>query len=81
MAECNIFGEEMEKLPQRKNGQDGLPVPPFAVYNIGSGQPENLLDFVCILSEELVRAGVLPKNYNFEAHKKNWCPCSRAMWR
>lgn len=60
----------MEKPPQRKNGPDGLPVPPFAVYNIGSGQPENLLDFVRILSEELVRAGVLPKDYDFEAHKK-----------
>ena len=56
--------------PERKNGEDGLPVPPYAVYNIGGGQPENLLDFVNILQEELVRAGVLPKDYDFEAHKE-----------
>ena len=56
--------------PERKTGEDGLPVPPYAVYNIGGGQPENLLVFVNILQEELVRAGVLPKDYDFEAHKQ-----------
>ncbi len=56
--------------PKRKTGDDGLPIPPYKVYNIGGGQPENLLDFVKILQEELVRAGVLPKDYDFEAHKQ-----------
>jgi nucleoside-diphosphate-sugar epimerase len=51
-------------------GEDGLPIPPYAVYNIGGGQPENLLDFVNILQEELVRAGVLPADFDFEAHKQ-----------
>ena len=60
----------MRKAPVRKKGEDGLPVPPYAVYNIGGGQPENLLDFVTILQEELVRAGVLPADYDFEAHKE-----------
>ena len=60
----------MAKAPQKKTGEDGLPIPPYAVYNIGGGQPENLLDFVNILQEELVRAGVLPKDYDFEAHKQ-----------
>lgn len=60
----------MAKAPQKKNGEDGLPIPPYAVYNIGNSNPENLLDFVQILSEELVRAGVLPADYNFEAHKE-----------
>ena len=60
----------MQGAPERKNGEDGLPVPPYAVYNIGGGQPENLLDFVQILQEELVRAGVLPKDFDFESHKK-----------
>ncbi len=60
----------MKKAPARKTGADGLPIPPYAIYNIGGGQPENLLDFVQILQEELVRAGVLPKDYDFEAHKK-----------
>ena len=60
----------MNKAPERKMGEDGLPIPPYAIYNIGGGQPENLLDFVQILQEELVRAGVLPKDYDFEAHKK-----------
>ena len=60
----------MQGAPERKNGEDGLPIPPYAVYNIGGGQPENLLDFVQILQEELVRAGVLPQDYDFEAHKK-----------
>ena len=60
----------MAGAPEKKTGEDGLPVPPYAVYNIGGGQPENLLDFVNILQEELVRAGVLPEDYDFEAHKK-----------
>ncbi len=60
----------MKKPPKKKNGEDGLPIPPYAVYNIGNSNPENLLDFVQILSEELVRAGVLPANYDFEAHKE-----------
>jgi nucleoside-diphosphate-sugar epimerase len=60
----------MKKAPERKTGKDGLPIPPYAIYNIGGGQPENLLDFVQILQEELVRAGVLPKDYDFEAHKQ-----------
>ena len=60
----------MQKPPEKKNGEDGLPLPPYKVYNIGGGQPENLLDFVTILQEELVRAGVLPKDYDFEAHKE-----------
>ena len=60
----------MQGAPERKKGEDGLPVPPYAVYNIGGGQPENLLDFVNILQEELVRAGVLPQDFDFEAHKQ-----------
>ena len=60
----------MQGAPDKKNGEDGLPIPPYAVYNIGNNQPENLLDFVQILSEELVRTGVLPKDYDFEAHKE-----------
>lgn len=60
----------MKKPPEKKNGEDGLPIPPYAVYNIGNSNPENLLDFVQILSEELVRAGVLPADYNFDAHKE-----------
>ena len=60
----------MQGAPERKNGEDGLPIPPYALYNIGGGQPENLLDYVRILQEELVRAGVLPKDYDFDAHKK-----------
>ena len=60
----------MKKAPDKKNGEDGLPIPPYAVYNIGNQNPENLLDFVQILSEELVRAKVLPEDYDFEAHKK-----------
>lgn len=60
----------MQCAPEKKTGDDGLPVPPYRVYNIGNSNPENLLDFVNILSEELVRAGVLPKDYDFEAHKK-----------
>ena len=60
----------MQGAPERKKGEDGLPIPPYAIYNIGGGQPENLLDFVQILQEELVRAGVLPKDFDFEAHKQ-----------
>lgn len=60
----------MQSPPEKKNGEDGLPVPPYAIYNIGNNQPENLLDFVDILQQELIRAGVLPQNYDFEAHKK-----------
>ena len=60
----------MKKAPVRRVGEDGLPIPPYAVYNIGNNNPENLLDFVRILQEELVGAGVLPKDYDFEAHKE-----------
>lgn len=60
----------MKKAPERKNGEDGLPIPPYKVYNIGNNNPENLLDFVSILQEELIRAKVLPEEYDFEAHKK-----------
>ena len=60
----------MQHAPEKQNGEDGLPIPPYKVYNIGNNSPENLLDFVTILQEELVRAGVLPKEYDFEAHKK-----------
>lgn len=60
----------IKKAPEKKNGEDGLPIPPYKVYNIGNSNPENLLDFVQILQEELIRAGVLPKDYNFEEHKE-----------
>jgi len=60
----------MGKAPERKNGEDGLPIPPYAVYNIGNSNPENLLDFVKILQEELIRAEVLPSDYDFESHKE-----------
>lgn len=60
----------MKKPPEKKNGEDGLPIPPYKVYNIGNGHPENLLDFVTILQEELVKAKVLPEDYDFEAHKE-----------
>ena len=60
----------MQGAPQKKNGEDGLPIPPYAIYNIGNGHPENLLDFVEILQEELISANVLPKNYDFENHKE-----------
>ena len=60
----------MQTPPERKNGEDGLPIPPYAVYNIGNQNPENLLDFVDILQQELLRAGVLPADYNFEEHKE-----------
>ena len=60
----------MQHAPEKQNGEDGLPIPPYKVYNIGNNSPENLLDFVTILQEELVRAGVLPKNYDFDAHKQ-----------
>lgn len=60
----------MKKPPEKKNGEDGLPLPPYKVYNIGNSNPENLLDFVNILQEELIRAEVLPQDYDFEAHKE-----------
>ena len=60
----------MERAPEKKNGEDGLPLPPYRIYNIGNSSPENLLDFVTILQEELIRAKVLPADYDFEAHKK-----------
>ncbi len=60
----------MKKAPEKRNGEDGLPIPPYKIYNIGNSHPENLLDFVQILQEELIRAGVLPKDYDFEAHKE-----------
>ena len=60
----------MQHAPEKQIGEDGLPIPPYAVYNIGNNSPENLLDFVTILQEELVRAGVLPEDYDFEAHKE-----------
>lgn len=60
----------MERAPEKKNGDDGLPLPPYRIYNIGNSNPENLLDFVTILQEELIRAKVLPADYDFEAHKK-----------
>ncbi len=60
----------MQGPPEKKDGEDGLPLPPYAVYNIGNNQPENLLDFVDILQQELIRAGVLPEDYDFDAHKK-----------
>ena len=60
----------MQHAPEKKNGEDGLPIPPYMVYNIGNNQPENLLDFVTILQEELIRAKVLPEDYDFESHKE-----------
>ncbi len=60
----------MQKAPDRVNGEDGLPLPPYAVYNIGNNHPENLLDFVDILHQELIRVGILPEDYDFEAHKE-----------
>ena len=60
----------MQNAPEKQNGEDGLPLPPYRVYNIGNNSPENLLDFVDILQQELIRAGVLPEDYDFEAHKK-----------
>lgn len=60
----------MQGAPEKSVGEDGLPVPPYAVYNIGGGQPENLLDYISVLQEELVRAGVLPSDYDFEGHRE-----------
>lgn len=60
----------MQHAPEKQNGEDGLPIPPYKVYNIGNNSPENLLDFVTILQEELIRAGVLPQNYDFESYKE-----------
>ncbi len=60
----------MQRAPEKAVGEDGLPLPPYALYNIGNSNPENLLDFVTVLQEELIRAKVLPEDYDFEAHKK-----------
>lgn len=60
----------IQGAPEKKDGMDILPIPPYAIYNIGNNHPENLLDFVTILQEELVDAGVLPENYDFESHKE-----------
>lgn len=60
----------MQHAPEKRNGDDGLPIPPYMVYNIGNNQPENLLDFVGVLQEELIRAGVLPADYDFDSHKQ-----------
>ena len=60
----------MQRAPEKKTGEDGLPVPPYRVYNIGGGTPENLLDYISTLQEELVRAGVLPEDYDFEGHRE-----------
>ena len=60
----------MQGPPEKKNGEEGLPIPPYAVYNIGGGTPENLLDYVNTLQEELIRAGVLPSDFDFDAHKE-----------
>jgi UDP-glucuronate 4-epimerase len=67
-----IYGvvEVMKNAPDRAIGEDGLPMPPYNIYNIGNSNPENLVDFVRILSEELIQADMLPKTFNFEAHKK-----------
>ena len=60
----------MQHAPEKQNGEDGLPIPPYKVYNIGNNHPENLLDFMTILQEELIRAGVLPADYDFKSHKE-----------
>jgi nucleoside-diphosphate-sugar epimerase len=60
----------MQGAPEKATGEDGLPIPPYAVYNIGGGQPENLLEYISTLQEELVNAGVLPSDYDFEGHRK-----------
>ena len=60
----------MQGAPEKRNGEDGLPIPPYALYNIGGGNPEKLLDFVSVLQEELVCAGVLPTDYDFEGHRE-----------
>ena len=60
----------MQRAPKMRSGKDGLTIPPYAIYNIGGGQPENLLDFITVLQEELIRAGILPEDYDFEAHKE-----------
>ena len=60
----------MQHAPEKQNGEDGLPIPPYKVYNIGNNSPENLLDFITILQEELIAAKVLPLDYDFEAHKE-----------
>ena len=69
----------MQHAPEKENGEDGLPIPPYKVYNIGNNSPENLLDFVTILQEELIAAKVLPADYDFEA-TWNWYQCRREMF-
>ena len=68
VVECVV--RIIRKAPDKKTGEDGLPIPPYYIYNVGNNSPENLLDFVTILQEELVRAGVLPLDYDFESHKQ-----------
>lgn len=68
----------MQHAPEKRDGEDGLPIPPYKVYNIGNNNPENLLDFVNILQEELIRAKVLPTDYDL-SHIKSWYPCKRVM--
>ena len=68
VVECVV--RIIRKAPDKKTGEDGLPIPPYYIYNVGNNSSENLLDFVTILQEELVRAGVLPLDYDFESHKK-----------
>ncbi len=60
----------MGGAPEKADGKDGLPIPPYAIYNIGGGQPENLLDYIATLQEELVRVGILPEGYDFEGHRE-----------
>ena len=69
----------MQRAPEKRNGEDGLPIPPYSIYNIGNNHPENLLEFVQILQEELIRAGVLPEDYDLR-HIKNLCQCSQVMF-
>lgn len=70
----------MKNVPEKKIGEDGLPVPPYSVYNIGNNHPENLLDFVDILQQELISAGVLPSDYDLN-HIKNWLQCNQEMYQ
>lgn len=64
------YVKDINKAPEKKDGKDGLPIPPYKLYNIGNNHPENLLDFVNILAEELINAGVLPKDFNIKEHIK-----------
>jgi len=65
-----VFTAVIKDAPEKMNGDDGLPIPPYAIYNIGGGKPENLLDFISTLQEELVRANVLPEDYDFGGHRE-----------